>query len=266
MWRDIKNYVQENPLSCGESVRTRHNECSQGRHNDNTLSITRTEDGNYIYYCYRCGSGSGWSDSSTDAAYKKSKTGSFLHKEKKYEPTIRTAKISEFPAKAKLFLAKSKITTGTLESEGIQYNLTRDCIEFPVAGKGTVRRWYAENMPKYTSTVPYMYRRAAGGVHVLPEPTLVIVEDWLSCLQCSLAGYDCIALLTTSIKPQALAEAIAGNYKRVLIVLDNDNVTVIQNQRKLKRTFSLICDKVEILELENDPKEYEINQLQELLQ
>ena len=62
-----------------------------------------------------------------------------------------------------------------------------------------------------------------------------------------------------------MAAVIGNNYTRVLIMLDNDNVTVKKNQRKLLRQFVACIDDVSIVQLEKDPKEYPITELQEIV-
>jgi hypothetical protein len=116
-------------------------------------------------------------------------------------------------------------------------------------------------MPKYTSKVPYQHRR-----HYPVVDTMVVVEDWLSALQCFLSGYDALALFTTTAREAAVASTVKHGYDRVLIALDNDNSAVRANQRRLMRSFSVHFDDVRIKRLQNDPKEYTIEHLKEVLE
>ena len=259
MWRDIKDYVQDHPLEIGESVRTRHHACAH-RSVDNTLEIRRTDDGTCIGYCHRCGIGSGYYGGEKHPTFRKSQQPNQTTTKGAYVPDTYAKTLSESPPEVRLWLAKSCIPLVSLEAEGVQWNDTRLRVEFPV-GRGKVFRHYAEGLPKYTSRVPFQLRRH----EMRQEQTLCVVEDWLSCYQCYRAGYDSLALFTTSIRTAAMAEVIGNNYTRVLIMLDNDNVTVKKNQRKLLRQFSACIDDVSIVQLEKDPKEYPITELQEIV-
>jgi len=267
MWQAIRDAVKEHPLEVGESTRVRHDDCEH-RHNGTTLDIVRKDDG-YFGYCFRCDVGGAYRGAT--ATYKRTKQTVQGGTKRKYKKSERTSQYSEFPMEVRIWLNKSRVPRGIIESQGVQYNKTLLRLEFPVPGYSqTVNRNYGtdertgEKLAKYTSRVPYQLRN--GSVGDVRANTLVVVEDWLSCLQCALAGYSSLALFTTSIKQDALVLVAKQEYTRIIVALDYDNVTVIANQRKLVRQFQLFNANVTGLELTKDPKGYTVEELQEIIQ
>ena len=261
--REIREALAGEELALGESLRVEHSACSH-RWNDKTMNITRLEDG-YVAYCHRCGpdSGSGFMDTQATGRRSLVRAGSKGAANGPLAPIRRTTDIAGFPPGVKIWLGKSQIPSRTLEQQGLRYNWTLERLEFPVEGhRETVNRHYRAGLPKYTSKVPFQLRRGGGELH----DALVVVEDWLSCLQCWLAGYSSLALFTTSCPTKALMECSEAGFTRVIIALDNDNVTVKSNQRKLKRQFSLVFEQVSVVHLERDPKELTIEELQHVLE
>lgn len=261
--QDIRDALNGDVLGEGEHQRYRHSVCAH-RHNDRTLDI-KYEGGSYVGYCHRCGSGSAWRVHNTPMGRNQATKGGVRgHKVGTGGRHDRTSEIGSFPAAAKLWLSRSRIEWGVLEGEGVRYNRTLECIEFPVPGsKHVIRRWYRSEMSKYTSRLRFQLR-CAGRMSERGQ-TLVVVEDWMSCLQCSLAGYSALALFTTSIKTEALVQVLQNGYDEIIIGLDHDNTTVKENERRLLRKFSLVHNNVRVVYLEKDPKEFHIKELQEKL-
>jgi hypothetical protein len=268
VWQSIRDAVQEHPLDYGESTRVRHDACEH-RSNGQTLDIERVDHG-YIGYCHRCGIGDMYFATTTN--HKKPKGRAVGANKGGFRKSQRTSDLNECPIQVRLWLNKSRISTELLARQGVKWNNTLERLEFPVPGHTqTVNRNYGHDstsgkaLPKYTSRVPYQLRhRQEDTVHER-EKSLIVVEDWMSSLQCCLAGYSSLALFTTSIKQEALVLCAKHGYTRIVIALDHDNVTVIANERKAKRQFSLFHNNVQSVELQKDPKEYTITELQEIL-
>jgi DNA primase len=256
--QEMETLVADLDLAIDETAHIHH--CKEGQGNDR-MYITNKEDC-YLFYCHHCGS-------------KGKLNKKFKYYNRHVSPERRAVKhISteppqdalykaiEFPVKAISWLAKSKLTLQQVEQQGIWWSERLQRVGIPVVADG-YQGFIARNID--TDGAKYLVRRKDAEKFIFrrkpnkDSKTVVIVEDAMSCIRLSYAGYNSVALQGTALTDTMLAYLI-DNYTRFVLWLDDDKPEVKIKQVKIKQELELFGN-VSMRKTPNDPKEYTRDEL-----
>ena len=236
-------FVDLAPDDLGASVRVNHDDgdCSGS---SNSLKIERKYDGSISAYCFRCGKRGFYSDGFSRIKAYRAKAGDATAQPNsagdKYKRPRDTSKItSEWPAYAINWIKQWGITNDEILEHGIGYSAYFDRIIIDIRWLGDYHGYASravnptDNRPKwlmFSDSTPFYTKTIKG-----EGKTLVLVEDIISAIRIS-RELDCIALLTTTISSETLANV--AHYSKFIVWLDDDNRQVKLNQLKLYKRLS----------------------------
>lgn len=169
---------------------------------------------------------------------------------------------------AKIWILKYGLSMDAINAAGICWSDKFSSILFPRFHDGNLvafqaRRFPYEGGPKYVTygdsqSLYDPIRGSTGG------STLVLVEDYLSGLKVSQIA-PAFVLNGTGLKDAQLS-SLLKEYSKFVIMLDNDNWQVKSAQMKLHKRISTYAKACSVVELDKDPKEYSVAELQTILQ
>ncbi len=265
-YHEIKQYTDRPEclsLAPGATARFNHSGCASTS-SSRSLAVTRSDNGAWVLHCFKCG-GSG----ATGGVYRPGLEQEPVGK-REYKKPAWEYRLEEFPVPVKLWLNKCAVSQDALREARIRYDTINEVLQFTIWGpdetpKGRINRLFSKaEGPKYLCSGQRTWLRCT------VSSTLVAVEDYLSGLQCYLAGYSSVSLGSTRMPSHVLSELLAGNtltgkpFSRVVIFLDNDNPDVRKSARTLSNTLSLYF-KVEVVREKRDPKELTLEELRGIL-
>jgi len=185
----------------------------------------------------------------------------------------------DFSAAALRFLGRSGISTKDINMYDIRYNTFTDSVEMYLCADITEDNNYRRvpvvkvirpmgkfnAPPKYImERDPYMEQEDCllfpnNGV---PEDydtegmTCVIVEDMLSAIKCTKAGYTAYPLLGVHTRTEQLFK-LADKHQHIVIWLDNDNETVVAKAKSMEQSITMLFGEEKVRRSErSDPKNY----------
>ena len=263
---EIREYTDrcEN-LPPGGTTRFNHRGCASST-SSRSLAVTRGAGGALVVYCHKCG-GSG----AAGGDYRPGLEQESVGKRERLKPDWQY-RVSDWPVTVKGWLNKSRVPVQELESLGVRYDAANEVLQFTIWSEaggvrtpaGRFNRAFGKGWdgPKYLSFGQRSWlRRTDGG-------TVVVVEDYLSCAQCCLAGCGSLFLGGTRLSGDSLSALLeshkASPIDEVIILLDNDNEEVRRLQRELYTTLSLYFT-TRVIRSDTDPKGLEIDELKELV-
>lgn len=285
-----EDWIHSVPDTVGEQVHIHH--CKTGRGNDK-LYIKRVENGS-VAYCHHCGqrgyasnSTLGVSPSAKIRAYKSSQA-EYLDGSTRYSDDVHgdteeysgkcvVKSLTQYPIDAvnqvkrwsnndaKIWILSYGLSMDTINESGICWSDKFSSILFPRYHNGTMvayqTRKFPASKPKYLTygDSTSLYDPIRGSTR---GSTLVLVEDYLSCLKVSQIT-PAFALNGTGLKDTQLSYLLK-DWKRFVIMLDNDNWQVKQHQLSLHKRIATFAYS-DIVEVHKDPKEYELEDLKTLL-
>jgi hypothetical protein len=268
------------------SVRVNHN--SQACAGDSkSLLITRNDKGDLSAYCFRC-----------NASGFVSATPHFRHPGRQDEEDEQPADqdrdgfrlpgdaVPSYPAHVQGWLNKSGVTAEQAEAWGFLWTdvglksgdrtvVPPSSLLIPVVKEihaigpeaaGYVLRGFD---PKSYLTLTHAKAGFWALIRGLPEHsgrggTLTVVEDAISARKVASVAGDALALLGTTLRPEAMQFILRQGYKEAVIFLDGDNPQVRMTTRKLRRALSFIPTR--IVETGTDPKREPNERLRSLIQ
>lgn len=260
--REMKELLSTiSDIEIGETKNTHH--CKEGRNNDRCY-ITRHTDVT-LFYCHHC-----------------SKRGAIMEKFGRVRqakergvhsgihggvrgcslPADISYATGEWPARAKLWLAKGGLTDQESGDRGIGYSPMMQRVVMPVTYDGKFQGYVARAVmegqePKYLTK----YKEKDKFIYHIDRGTddVVIVEDILSCVRIS-RFKSCIAMLGTSVSDSLLA-LLVRRYSKYVVWNDYDNPEVKIKAHKLKQHLELFGD-TKLLVTDSDPKELTDEEIQ----
>lgn len=240
--------------------------CKSGPNNDRLYVTNKGEC--VLFYCHHCGKRGRLLVKR--AAYKKA---SAPAKKKYYHhsPSLPSDGLSEpleWPVTALKWFSSGGLQMADIRALGAVYSPSQSRTYVPVSVDGEANGWIARKVgdgdgPKYLAK----FKDNDKGVwirRVSLDSTIVLVEDALSAYKLTLAGYNAIALLGTSLKNETFYY-ITQRYNKYIVWLDNDNPQVIKNSNIIANKLSLVGN-VRIIRNCNDPKHYTETELKEILE
>ncbi len=246
-----------------------------------SLKITRLNDGSIHAHCFRCGDycfidnnptrGSKikkalrYADENTNRAS--------THDSKSFFRDVEYNR-NKWPQRAKEWVEGFEISESELKRSGISYKTSKRRLILPLWGeKGIVRiqsRRIFNDDPDPVKTRTKVFEREIwwhintgdGG----PNKTegIVLVEDIISAIKVSRItnAYP----LTSSNIPIGSLAYIVKNFEEFYIWLDNDNIEVIKNAKRIENMLLLVTDNVFRIEKYRDPKYYSTEGIKEILE
>ena len=167
------------------------------------------------------------------------------------------------PAQERWLVAVYGISVGAVASCRVRFNTERQTYAFPILDYrgyeiGIVDRDFTGiRKPKAISywfnDVPKLYYAPANPYVAWQgdyDSSIIIVEDILSALKCSMYGRS-VALLGTHISEEQ-ALALSERTRNLIIVLDPDATRVAL---KHKKKYQLMFDNIDVVRLDRDPKD-----------
>lgn len=288
----LEDFIHSVPDTVGEQVAIHH--CKSGKGNDK-LFIKRIDNG-AIAYCHHCGQrGYASLRALGHGPYKARSSVSYASRSSKHASTSyifgrdRSSESStgedsstacRYPSdarnqvkhwssnEAKIWILKYGLSMDTINTAGICWSDKFSSILFPRFYNGDMVAFQARKFP-YDGGPKYM---TYGDSNSLYDPlkgstggsTLVLVEDYLSGLKVSQIA-PAFVLNGTGLKDAQLSRLLQ-DYSKFVIMLDNDNWQVKTAQMKLHKRISTYAKACSVVELERDPKEYGLADLQIILQ
>ena len=255
--QEMKELVADLEIAEGETAHVHH--CKEG-HNNDRLYISNKEDC-YLFYCHHCGS-KGKLDKHLKHYHR--------HVTPKAKPKYVSAnppedaefKVMHWPVKAIAWLAKAKLNVKQIEQQGMWWSEKLQRVGIPVVANGyqgfiarNIDAHGAKYLVKRKDDQKFIFRRRPKK----DSRTVVIVEDALSCIRLSYAGYNAVALQGTSLTDTMLSYLL-DHYDNFIVWLDDDKPEVKIKQVKLKQELDLF-GKVSMRKTPNDPKEYTADEL-----
>lgn len=262
--RISKRFIEQHRGNNDTVTRVNHDE--NGCIGDSDSAIIRVESGRVSAKCYRCG------------AFHCYDLDGFVAK--------RVAKIDDEPntpmlpktvsmlwadisTEAKDWLIKGGFTKELYEQHRFSFDDRTNRLFIPAVN--SYQRWWAVRHFAKDAKSRYLtrcwHKDATFGycrADVTQGDVLYLCEDLISMYRLADAGFDALALCTTSISDKALAFLAKMGYTSVRIALDNDNAQVLLARAVIMRRLGWLGD-VDVANLETDPKKYTKEQLQEML-
>ena len=173
---------------------------------------------------------------------------------------------NRIPKEVTLWLMKYGVTWKDCSDYGILYSDTMGLI-LPMYNNGRLvgyqSRKFPQGTPKYLTWLDSDFKKLKNRQYDLikaqiPDPNIVvIVEDYISAIRISKAGYNAHCLYGSNFtRPQSKA--------RTIIWLDNDNKQIKLKQTKILAELSQFNIESCIIK-ESDPKHYSTEQIQEFI-
>jgi hypothetical protein len=259
-YHDIKFYCDQCAgLPIRGTSRFNHRGCATSS-GSRSLAVTRTDSDSLVVYCHKC-NGTGGTGGTYDPTEAKP-SGNRIWKKPDWEYRVR-----EFPVQVKVWLGGQWVTNNDLEALGVRYDTANESLQFTVWGEegetraaaGRINRQYSKD-----ATSKYICSGQRSWLRCTSSTTLVLVEDYLSCVQAGMAGYSAMLLGGTRLTDDSLSSILAHKWERIVVYLDNDNPDVRKSQRDIYRTLSFYYPVV-VLREDRDPKELTVTELQELI-
>lgn len=278
------------PTTVGEQVNVNHKNCPAGVDTKRRLYVTLKQGGAVVWYCHHCnGSGSRklGTASSRRSLHKSVCDLGVEHNERtKAHRTIAklggqvTQRVEEVSQEGLDWIHSGGVTNNEVIDYGFGYSKDvewarslRDRVVLPCYGSDGLavvqyRKLSSTYDPRKYITygtgvfdTQYRHRRVAS----YDSRTIVVVEDILSAVR--VGRYcRCIAALHGTVPVSYLCAANAsGDYDRVVVWLDNDNLTIRRAAREAARELSVVYPSVLLVSGTDDPKHHTDQQIQEIL-
>lgn len=174
----------------------------------------------------------------------------------------------ELPTKAKLWLLRYHITQEEIHKYAIKWSPHYERLILPVHKDGKLVYWTGRYFGNETTQPKYLNLRQEKGNVVFQVGTeasqiLVIVEDILSAIAVSRAGYRAIALLGCHLSDSVLNEMqLQGKQATVVLWLDQDKQCT---SFKVAKRLEVLGWKGKVVVTPLDPKEYTPDQISHFL-
>lgn len=236
-----------------------------------SMVVRRLEDGSIAAKCHRCGA---WGREGGGPMHyghplrDETQEVSYIHRDGISVPEDTT---SDFPDEVAAWIQKS-IPLHVAEQRGLVWSPAKQQLYIPVvqetsafgpkAAGAVLRRFEPKRYLTLTQDPktfwgllrgPQGYSGAGG--------TLLIVEDMLSAIKGAMVT-DTLALLGTSLKPQALAFAAREGYNEAVVWLDADNTQVRMAARTIARQLPI---PTRMVETGDDPKNHNVYNIRQLV-
>lgn len=257
----MQTLLGDDTLALNETAHVHH--CRTGRNNDrcyitNKGTVT-------LFYCHHCGKKGVLKKSlaRVKARISPPKTlyprGTGLPSDCLYSP-------SSWPIDARLWINRAGVSSQMALDNNIGYSPRFNRVVIPINYGGVYQGYSARRIgkegPKYLarckSKDKFLFVK-----HVVPNQSVILVEDILSCIRISELGYNCVALQGVHLSDSML-NYLSSNYNMFSIYLDNDKIEVKIQQIRLKNELELYGS-VKLIKTTNDPKEYSNDELEEIL-
>lgn len=267
-----ETYHGELASSCkGDQIRVDHIGCSAGEDTRGRLYIKNTGEA-FVAYCHNCGSSGSWTAGQRSWFKRRGFQKAATQTEKVELPSNMEYDLDQWPLAAQLWIAEYfeySASQFDLVEYGIGWSEYHHRLVLPfylldeLAGYQTRRILRSDEGPKYLT---YRNKSLPGANLIESESApLVIVEDILSSIKVSQAGYSALALLSSNMNGELLTLVNKLVPPKVYIWLDDDNHQVRKHQRDLAKRIGLTYP-VELVRTNGrDPKAHSIFEIKELL-
>ena len=261
-------------LEVGESVRLNHVDCEAGEDTRRRLYVTRKPDV-LLAYCHNCGVSNSMYVAASDR-YRETPQTAIRKPAVEYTHPILVdfSDKENIPAEAEAWRIRSKLARNECCTYKIGYAPEWDSIYIPFYGMdGSIdghqlRPLHRRGGAKYINFQKDKDKHLGGIARWSGHRNnLVIVEDLVSAIHVNRAGYDALTNYGTHVKPTVL-HAIPGDYKRIHVWLDNDNVVVKEHARQMTAILQLYNRggiTIKRVAGYGDPKYYDTNKIQEII-
>lgn len=176
---------------------------------------------------------------------------------------------TDIPASGLLWLRTYGVTDEEIKQRRFGYSPSLDRLILPVFREEGLVFWQGRNLSADTTRPKYLNVRSSRSDVVMMinrgSSKVVVVEDILSCLAVSRAGYSCVALLGSYVNFDLIKPVLSvfGMDKQYRIWLDSDKR---KESCKYAKQLSAVGIRATPIVLPNkDPKEYTYEQIQHIL-
>ena len=253
----LNDYPEARDLDIGTTLKVVHNHCDAGHTTAKKLYLTGTEQG-VIGHCWRCGAGGGKSFRSTN--YIKKRSNLVLDKDVIHLPDDMTTDPLECHPLMNVWLGKAGITREEREQHSIGWSEDRQRAILPIFMHGALVAFQERRLLPMDNGPKYLTTRIKGVRHPLFQVgktyhggTMVVVEDILSAIKVARVA-NATALLGVFLPDESTQYILRSKPTRVLIMLDNDNVQVRVQQRKILRRLGAFVTTRRVFVDGRDPK------------
>lgn len=269
MYLRTEEYMPYAPDDVGDRVRVNHDsdDCSG---DSNSMTIERKHDGVYAK-CFRCGK-YGVSREAKPRHFFATKEAERIDHDSSGAirlPYDSERVVREWPSKARVWVARARITDEEVERYGLAYSARLGRVVLPIYSDGDMVGYQARKIydddpgPKYYTRTKHPDRMVFISSNPSHSDTIVLCEDVLSAIRVG-RFVSSGAILGTSTSDYALGVLTEGR-KYGIIYLDYDNRIVINNTIKLKNKLELLLDRVSLISNSIDPKQLSDKDLESLL-
>jgi len=250
----------------GEQIRVDHVGCPAGEDTRGRLYIKNVGE-KYIAFCHNCGTSGSWR-AGKQSWIKRRRVQTAAETGKVELPSNMEYDPDNWPVAARVWLAQA-MDVEYAADYGIGWSEYHGRLVLPfyvldeLAGYQTRRILREDDGPKYLT---YRNKKLPGANLLESEGApLVLVEDILSSIKVSSAGYSSMALLSSNMNGELLTLVNKVTPPKVFIWLDDDNHQVRKHQRDLAKRVGLTYP-VEIVRTSGkDPKVHSVFEIKELL-
>jgi len=264
------DYVPFAPDDLESSVVVAHQDCDNGVDHKARLWIRRNEDGSVAAHCHNCQRNGFYKDRKFQRPLS-----SLLCKSNKTNkagelqlPSDATKEFENWPAKAKVWLFKARLTDEEIDKYGFRWSPGYGRVIIPVYDSDNKLVFW---QGRAINPDPMKYLNVSGEIKthlfysgVRHGKTVVIVEDVLSAIRVG-EYIPSLCSMGVSFNDKQVLE-IANGFDQAVIFLDDDNPTVRKMQLRLYKELKCLMNDVKIHHSNGvDPKEYGRDKLREVL-
>lgn len=255
--------LEGNDLEVGQTVTILCPSCQGGNSQAKSLSITKKDNGNIVFICFRDNCQIKGFIKASGFIYPVDKAPEKIKKPKEVRVAkLMAARLDPIPSPTEL-LIREKYSVSLTESF-CRWDPSTERVLFPIFDetvdlRGYVARSYTGAEPKALTYKEEGYSGAAWfQTGFVPTKALIVVEDPVSAIAVMQFGIDAVALLGTNLSPETITQIQASNYTEVIVALDADAfVKCIENAQKLQQS--------KVLQLEKDIKDMNFKERKQLL-
>lgn len=275
----IDDYVPYAPDEEGTIQICHKDNCDNGTDHKERLAITRDADGKIKAFCHNCQSAGVYTPTeyvrSIESITNESK--GFIIGDSLQLPEDYNQKIEEWPIPVRAEFFKYDLQYQEIAGSQFGYSASLKRLIIPIYDKaGVLRRWEGRNFG--TKGPKYIKHKLPGAtdlfnpadphwlpVDMLSEDTVVVCEDALSAMRLrrhvharALGGVDL---------PSDELVKLAGDFKRIVIFLDDDGEPVRQAKEKIILDADVLMEAIPAYNPDaKDPKRYDRTQLRHIIQ
>ena len=289
---DLRPYIADmEELQPGETIRVDHGfNCDAGEETRQRLYLTRVlaDPSKVIGYCHNCSTGGSYGDKGY-AQYRDQRHDSTSKSTSRTVEVVEPPKglvhpITDWPTHAQAWAYGNKMDQDDVDNYNIAYDPSTDRVYLPryaiaYAGahnniqlNGYQLRLVTGRGPKYMTVVGEQdqgYTRINAGSD---KKYCVVVEDLASGIHIANAHVShppVDVVVNYGVKINALVVALAQQYERVQVWLDNDSQHIINQAKHYARTIAMYKGDgalVNVVEVDSDPKHYMARNIRSIME